>query len=47
MAFRGTLKCLEMLGTHGAKKALQEIADGPPDLIVTKNAKEALDRIGK
>jgi hypothetical protein len=41
------LKCLETLVTPATKKALQETADGPPDLIVTKRSREALDRLGK
>jgi WD40 repeat protein len=44
---QATLKCLEALGTPGAKKALQETAEGPADLIVAKKAKEALERFGK
>jgi WD40 repeat protein len=42
-----TLKCLEALGTPGAKKALQDTAEGPGELVVTKKAKEALERFGK
>jgi hypothetical protein len=38
---------LERVGTPDAKAALKQLADGHPDILPTKEAKAALERLTK
>jgi hypothetical protein len=41
------LELLERLGTPGARRLLQELADGNPDAPLTREAKASLERLAR